>query len=155
MSGGGIAIWIIITLILLGGGIGLTIYGLHKHEDKGEKTTTNKIFIGLGALLIVVGIIVFIVFILKYRRENKGTTVIQPTTAPEIEVPEIPMKQMGYGGMNPGMSYGGMNPGTPVYPGQMGGIQGQMGGFQGQYGSQMEPSYQVYPGGSQMMNQWT
>jgi len=152
MSGVGIVIWIIITLILVGGGIGLLIYGLHKHEDKGEKTTTHKIFIGLGALLIIIGVIVFIVFIFKYRRENKAVSVIQTPAAAEVEMSEIPMKQMGYGGMNPGgMGYGGMNPGTPVYPGQMGGFDSSMYAPQMNYAPQ---NYPVYSGGNPMMNQW-
>jgi hypothetical protein len=152
MSRTGIAIWIIIILILILGGGAILGYGLHKHEDKGEKTTTHKIFVGLGALLIIVGVIVSIIFIIKYRRENKGVAVIQTPAAAEVEMAEMPMKQMGYSGMNPGgMNYSGMNPGTPVYPGQMGGFDSSMYAPQMNYGPQ---NYPVYPGGNPMMNQW-
>jgi hypothetical protein len=78
MSGIAISIWIVVILLLLGGGIALIIYGLHKHEDKGEKTSTHKIMAVAGGVLILVAVILFIVFIFKYRKSNKLATVIEP-----------------------------------------------------------------------------
>lgn len=78
MSGIAIFIWIVVILLLVGGGIGLLIYGLHKHEDKQEKTTTHKIMAIVGGALIGIGVILLMFFLLKYKRENKNASVIQP-----------------------------------------------------------------------------
>ena len=154
MSRTGIAIWIIIIIILFIGGGVLIIYGLHKHEDKGEKTTTHKIFAFAGGALIIIAVVLLIIFIFKYRRENKGVAVIQTPAVAEVEMPEMPMKQMG--GNSP-YGMGGMNPGTPVYPGQMGGYDSSMYAPQMNYSPQSysgNPGF-GYQGGNPMMSQWS
>ena len=77
----GIILWIIFILLFIGGGVALLIYGLHKHEDKGEKTTTHKIMVFGGGALILVGVILAIFFIFKYRRENRSGSIIQTQTS--------------------------------------------------------------------------
>lgn len=66
------SVWVlIISIILILGGIGLLIYGITEHEDKGKKTSTNKILIGVGVVLSLLGLIGIVWFLISKSRKSK------------------------------------------------------------------------------------
>jgi hypothetical protein len=152
----GLWILLIVSIVLIAGGIAMLIYGLHKHEDKGEKTTTNKLLIGVGAGMIIIGVGLIIFFIFKYRSSNKNKIMID--SMPDVEMSNVssmsyknepmggPMGgQMGGQMGGPMMSYEPqMYPGTPMYNPPTGFY--PQGGFYPQSGG--------YSGPSPMMSQW-
>jgi hypothetical protein len=160
--------WLLIIgifLLVIGGG--LMIYGIHKHEDENEKTTTHKAFLYGGIALLLIGLILIIVYFVNKGRKPKESLSIDTKDVPEIEMAPMnqgynnqmnqgygnPMNQgygnQGYGNpMNQGInSFGNPNPYggpmTPIYqsPPDMG--QGYGYGVQG-YGNPMNQGYNQF-----------
>jgi len=67
------SVWVIIIgVILFIIGAVLTGYGVHKHEDENQKTTSHKLMGYGGIALLVIGFVMIIVGIIFKSREKKG-----------------------------------------------------------------------------------
>ena len=120
----GMWILLILSIVFIIVGIGLLIYGLHKHEDKGEKTTTHKIMVGIGIALLLIGVGLLIFFIFKWRGNNKTNVTVLETSSdvPTVEMTDMSYRNQGFSSMNQGpmvssyeqQSYG-YQPGTPTF----------------------------------------
>lgn len=137
--------WLLIIgifLLVIGGG--LMIYGIHKHEDENEKTTTHKAMLYGGIAVFVIGVILIIIyFVSKGRKAKESLTIDNKEVVQEMEMAQMnsgynnPMNQgynnpmnsgmnsfnnpmnQGYGNQGYGnqMNQGYYNPMTPVYQG--------------------------------------
>jgi hypothetical protein len=135
--------WLLIIgifLLIIGGG--LMIYGIHKHEDENEKTTTHKAMLYGGIAVLIIGLILIIVYFVNKGRKPKESLSIDTKDVPEIEM--APMNQM-----NQGYNQGYNNPMNQGYGNQ--GYNNPMNqginsfGNPNPYGGPMTPTYQSPP----------
>lgn len=130
--------WLLIIgifLLVIGGG--LMIYGIHKHEDENEKTTTHKAFLYGGIALLLIGVILIIVYFVNKGRKPKESLSIDTKVVPEIEMP--PMNQ-GYNQGYNNQGYNNQGYGNPMNQGYNQGY-----GNPNPYGGPMTPTYQSPP----------
>lgn len=91
---------IIIAVVVFIAGAACLGYGLVKHEDKNEKTTTHKLLIGVG-----IGLVIFGVAIILWAIISKFTQKPKPQNEQIDMAPKPMLSRPGY---NPSAS-------TPVY----------------------------------------
>ena len=108
---------IIVAVVLFIVGAVLLGYGLVKHEDKNEKTTTHKLLIGVGVLFILFGVAIILwAIISKFSQKPKA-----PAPQPEVMAPKPMMPRPGYASTpvyQPNLMYQ-PNPGMDFNTGQM------------------------------------
>jgi hypothetical protein len=93
---------IILAVVIFIAGAVLLGYGLVKHEDKNEKTTTHKVLIGVGVLFILFGLAIILwAIISKFTQKPKPK--VDQMAAPAV--PEY----------KPMLPRAGYNASTPIY----------------------------------------
>jgi hypothetical protein len=101
----GTTLMIIIGIFLLVVGGGLMLYGIEKHEDKGEKTTTHKLMLFGGAALVLIGVGLIIAGIFFKKKSGGSQSSMDTSSKSDVSVPEMPQIQTpSYSNM--GMGFG-------------------------------------------------
>ena len=92
---------IILAVILFIVGIGLLIVGIVEHEDKGKKTSNNKILIGAGLALALIGLIIIIWAIVSKFKSKPSAESITIRNETVQAPPNMMSRPYGYQAMTP------------------------------------------------------